>query len=272
MAAKTGPSEYTYDIFLSFRGEDTRKIFTTRLYSALVDAGFGTFIDDNGIERGEDIKSELIRAIHHSRGSIVVLSKNYANSGWCLDELALIVENKKKKGHVILPVFYHVTKSDVGCQMGSFAEAFEVYEKRRLEENDDLKRSEWLSNIQKWRDALTQVAEIGGMNLTFQDEDEDKDGFIYNVGLSHLVAPPDQPSARHHRRRDQRHQPPLLGPSNDGGHIQKWGSGGANTSEQHNGVDPFGIDGYNAQLPHSRLDDGRRWPTTTNSGSLRRAE
>ncbi|KAL3846129.1 hypothetical protein ACJIZ3_003532 [Penstemon smallii] len=175
MAAKTGPSEYTYDIFLSFRGEDTRKIFTTRLYSALVDAGFGTFIDDNGIERGEDIKSELIRAIHHSRGSIVVLSKNYANSGWCLDELVMIVENKKSKGHVILPVFYHVTKSDVGCQMGSFAEAFAVYEKRCLEENDELKRSEWLSQIQKWRDALTHVAALGGMNFTLQDEDEDED-------------------------------------------------------------------------------------------------
>ncbi|KAK4493040.1 hypothetical protein RD792_018147 [Penstemon davidsonii] len=188
MAGKRGSSvytsEYAYDIFLSFRGEGTRKIFTTRLYSALMDAGFSTFIDDSGIERGEDIKSELIRAIHHSRGSIVVLSENYANSSWCLDELAMIVENKKSKGHVILPVFYHVTKSDVGSQMGGFAEAFAFHEKCCLEEYDEVKKSEWLSKIQKWRDALTQVAALGGMNLTLQNDDDDEGyatGFIKKI-------------------------------------------------------------------------------------------
>ncbi|KAK8488729.1 hypothetical protein V6N13_130551 [Hibiscus sabdariffa] len=60
-----------------------------------------------------------------------------------------------------------------------------------------------------------------------------------------------------HRR--QRHQPPLLGSSYDGGVVKKWGFGSANAEEQHNGVDPIGIDGYHAELPHRRLDDEREY-------------
>jgi hypothetical protein len=50
-------------VFLSFRGEDTRKNFTDHLYTALVQAGIHTFRDDDEIGRGENIKSELQQAI-----------------------------------------------------------------------------------------------------------------------------------------------------------------------------------------------------------------
>ncbi|CAL9006548.1 unnamed protein product [Prunus brigantina] len=42
-----------YHVFLSFRGEDTRKTFTDHLYTALVNEGFRTFRDDDEVERGE---------------------------------------------------------------------------------------------------------------------------------------------------------------------------------------------------------------------------
>ncbi|KAI9215660.1 hypothetical protein POPTR_T002968v4 [Populus trichocarpa] len=48
-AARTEPEssrsrpEGAYDVFLSFRGEDTRKTFTDHLYTALVQAGIHTF-------------------------------------------------------------------------------------------------------------------------------------------------------------------------------------------------------------------------------------
>jgi hypothetical protein len=38
-------------VFLSFRGEDTRKNFTDHLYTALVQAGIHTFRDDDEIGR-----------------------------------------------------------------------------------------------------------------------------------------------------------------------------------------------------------------------------
>jgi hypothetical protein len=63
---------------LSFRGKDTRNGFTGFLYKALRDKGFNTFIDDDGIQRGEEISAELLKAIKSSRISIIVFSKNYA--------------------------------------------------------------------------------------------------------------------------------------------------------------------------------------------------
>ncbi|KAL9344340.1 hypothetical protein Peur_062015 [Populus x canadensis] len=47
--------EGTYDVFLSFRGEDIRKTFTGHLYAALVQAGIHTFLDDVELPRGEEI-------------------------------------------------------------------------------------------------------------------------------------------------------------------------------------------------------------------------
>lgn len=64
-----------YDVFMSFRGEDTRKTFIDQLYKALVDEGYRTFRNDNEIERGENIKSELDKEIHSSKSSIIILSK-----------------------------------------------------------------------------------------------------------------------------------------------------------------------------------------------------
>ncbi|KAI8532361.1 hypothetical protein RHMOL_Rhmol11G0208800 [Rhododendron molle] len=65
-----------YDIFLSFRGLDTRKKFTDQLFHALVREGFQIFRDDDEIDRGEVIKSELLEAIRNSRMSVIVLSEN----------------------------------------------------------------------------------------------------------------------------------------------------------------------------------------------------
>ncbi|KAG5549706.1 hypothetical protein RHGRI_014866 [Rhododendron griersonianum] len=111
-----------YHVFLSFRGEDTRKTFTDHLYTALSGAGFCTFRDDDGIERGKNVKSELDKAIKEARSSIVVLSKDYSSSGWCLDELEMILERKRTSsgaGHVVLPVFYDVDPSKFGSKRGA---------------------------------------------------------------------------------------------------------------------------------------------------------
>ena len=56
-------SNCKYQVFLSFRGADTRKNFTDHLYKALIQAGIHTFRDDDEIRRGENIDFELQKAI-----------------------------------------------------------------------------------------------------------------------------------------------------------------------------------------------------------------
>ena len=109
----SGGSRWKYDVFLSFRGEDTRNNFTDHLYAALDRNGIITFKDDERLERGTEISSELTKAIEESRFSIVIFSKDYASSTWCLEELAKIVECVDTKNHTVIPVFYDVEASDV---------------------------------------------------------------------------------------------------------------------------------------------------------------
>ena len=70
---------WTYDVFHSFRGSDTRKNFTDHLYATLKQKGIFTFRDDEKLERGTFIAPELLKAIEESRFAIVILSRDYAS-------------------------------------------------------------------------------------------------------------------------------------------------------------------------------------------------
>ncbi|GKB89146.1 Toll/interleukin-1 receptor-like protein [Tanacetum coccineum] len=142
-----------FDVFLSFRGQDTRHSFSDHLYDALNRAGISTFRDDEEINKDDELKPEIERAIKESRSSIVVLSKNYATSSWCLDKLHLILDQRRNCNHFTLPVFYHVDPLDVRKQTNTFA----------IEVQD----SSWWTddNVHRWKAALTEVANLSGMLL-----------------------------------------------------------------------------------------------------------
>ena len=110
VSSSSSPHPWSYDVFLSFRGEDTRNGFTGHLYKALCDNGIYTFIDDD-LRRGKEISEELLKTIERSMISIVVFSKNYAESHWCLDELVKIMQCRTN-GQLVHPVFYKVDPSD----------------------------------------------------------------------------------------------------------------------------------------------------------------
>ena len=147
-SASSSTFKWQYDVFLSFRGEDTRNNFTAHLYHALRRKGINTFIDDDKLERGQLISPALVAAIESSLFSVVVLSQNYASSRWCLDELVKIVEFTKGRRQRVHPIFYNVDPSDVRKQKGTFGAALAKHE-------ENLKNRE---KVESWKDALTQVA------------------------------------------------------------------------------------------------------------------
>ncbi|XP_050274383.1 disease resistance protein RPS6-like isoform X2 [Quercus robur] len=138
-----------FDVFLSFRGEDTRLGFVGHLYNALCQRGINTFIDNN-LQRGEKISVGLLKVIESSRISIIVFSENYASSKWCLDELAKIVECKEKD-QLVLPIFYNIDPSEVRNQKGKFGEALSKHEEKLKDDK-----------VQSWREALFEAANISG--------------------------------------------------------------------------------------------------------------
>jgi hypothetical protein len=152
--SSSSTARWKYDVFLSFRGEDTRNSFTDIIYNALIKEDIITFKDDVNLEKGKRI-SELFKKIEQSRFAIVIFSKDYASSTWCLDELAKIVQCEKEMGMTILPVFYDVEPSDVRPEKekGTFALALIEHEKKSREK------------VQQWRDALTHVSYISGWTV-----------------------------------------------------------------------------------------------------------
>ena len=149
--------QWKYDVFLSFRGVDTRKGFTSHLYAALEERGIHTFKDDTELEAGKSISSELLKAIEESKFSIVILSEDYASSTWCLDELAKIISCSNKTGMIVLPVFFNVDPSDIRKNTKKKIGQDLAKHEERFKEN--------IENVQTWRDALTKVASLKGWHL-----------------------------------------------------------------------------------------------------------
>ena len=149
MASSSSTSRIRYDVFLSFRGEDTRDNFAYYLYKALLEKGIHTFRDDDEIEGGQKVMAELMDSIEESKCSVIVISKNYASSTWCLNELVKILE-RGKLGQKIYVTFYRVDPSDVRKQAGEFGKGFS----QAVSKNQP--------SAQKWKDALVEIVGLKG--------------------------------------------------------------------------------------------------------------
>ncbi|CAN0841685.1 Disease resistance protein RUN1 [Linum grandiflorum] len=143
--------EWEYDVFLCFRGDDTRFGFTGHLMSALSDQQIRTFIDYN-LEKTKSI-DELISVLKRCALSVVVFSEKFADSVWCLKEVVTIAQRMEQFGHRVLPIFYKVDPLDVTNDFGSYAATIDHEYKAR---------STYLEDKKRWMDALKAVANCAG--------------------------------------------------------------------------------------------------------------
>lgn len=146
----------TYEVFLSFRGPDTRSDIADILYTGLIDAGIRAYRDNEELRTGEEIGPGLLQAIEQSKISIPIFSKGYADSKWCLMELVQMVECKRASGQKIMPIFFDVRPSEVRNQIGGYGEAFlSQVKKKQFDEN----------TIHGWKAALNEVGALKGWDF-----------------------------------------------------------------------------------------------------------
>ncbi|CAN7063225.1 unnamed protein product, partial [Brassica oleracea var. botrytis] len=161
MASSSRSRNYSYNVFASFHGPDVRKTLLSHIREQFNRNGI-TMFDDQEIERSATIAPSLTKAIKESRISIVILSKKYASSGWCLDELAEILECRRAMGQIVMTIFYGVEPSHVRKQIGDFGKAF----------NETCARKEPTEEQrQKWINALNDVGNIEGEDFLRWDNE-----------------------------------------------------------------------------------------------------
>ncbi|KAI3442200.1 ADP-ribosyl cyclase/cyclic ADP-ribose hydrolase [Psidium guajava] len=153
-------SGYDYDVFLSFRGPDTRSGITDFLYTRLLAAGIRTFKDDEDLRVGEEFGPELLKAISQSKVAIPILSKGYASSKWCLDELVQMVGCSITRRQKVMPIFYDVSPAEVRHQIGSYEVAF-LSHKEKVG-----------ANVSKWKAALNHIANLNGWDNSKKNRGE----------------------------------------------------------------------------------------------------
>ncbi|OMO93044.1 hypothetical protein COLO4_17149 [Corchorus olitorius] len=146
-----------FQVFLSFRGEDTRHSFTSHLLKALKKSGFNVFFDEETLKKGDALTPALLNAITGSKVSIIILSKDYASSKSCLVELSKIMECKHSRGQIVLPIFYRVNPSHVRRPVkdneSPFKESFRQHLKNKPME------------ARRWKAAFTQVGYLTGWHI-----------------------------------------------------------------------------------------------------------
>ena len=142
-----------HEVFISFRGEDIRYDFASDLYNEFCDKKIKAYIDEESLRKGDEISPALLEAIEESDISVIILSKDYASSRWCLDELNHILWCKETNKQMVVPVFYGVNPSNVRKQEGSYASAFSAHEERFKDQSQKVKQ---------WRNSLTTVGGLSG--------------------------------------------------------------------------------------------------------------
>ncbi|KOM58430.1 hypothetical protein LR48_Vigan11g146400 [Vigna angularis] len=154
----TSEPHFIHDVFINFGGEEIGRRFVSHLHSVLLQAQIKTFISQENLHDGMRLE-EHMRAIGHTKITIIVFSKSYTESACSLLELEKIIECHETFGQIVLPVFYEIDPSDVRNRKDDFGKALEEAVHKSYS-GEELEHA-----LSKWSRALTTAAVMTGWEL-----------------------------------------------------------------------------------------------------------
>ncbi|KAJ9563131.1 hypothetical protein OSB04_008291 [Centaurea solstitialis] len=103
------PHQPPCDVFINHRGIDTKKNVAGLLYDHLWRLNLRPFLDSKNMKPGDKLFDKIDTAIAGCKVGVAVFSPRYCQSIFCLQELARIMEAKKK----VIPIFCDVKPSQL---------------------------------------------------------------------------------------------------------------------------------------------------------------
>lgn len=102
------------DVFINHRGIDTKKNVAGLIYDDLIRMKLRPFLDNKSMKPGDKLFDKIDSAIMNCKLGIAVFSPRYCESYFCLHELSLIMESKKR----VIPIFVDVKPSELRVTNG----------------------------------------------------------------------------------------------------------------------------------------------------------
>ncbi|XP_068477764.1 disease resistance protein RUN1-like isoform X2 [Phaseolus vulgaris] len=153
LASSSSKLPRMYHVLINFNGEDIQRRFVSHLDSALSAVGFTTFLHHPNAQNPLHFQQPVLNLC---RVAIVVFTKTYSQSAWCLDQLQQIIKWHQTYCRHVLPVYYEIEPSDVRLQKGDFGKAFKATAHQTFS-------AEQLEHaISRWSHALTKAANFFG--------------------------------------------------------------------------------------------------------------
>ncbi|KAI4333703.1 hypothetical protein L6164_018476 [Bauhinia variegata] len=97
------------DVFINHRSIDTKRTVASLLYDHLRRFNLRPFLDNKTMKPGDKLFDKINSAILECKIGVAILSPTYCESYFCLHELALLMETKKK----VIPIFCDVKPSQL---------------------------------------------------------------------------------------------------------------------------------------------------------------
>jgi len=164
MASSIPPTEFDsstsklprkYDVLINFTGEDIRRKFVSHLDYALSTVGLTTFLHEENAVNDMHIQQPILNLC---RVAIVVFTKTYSQSAWCLHQLQQIIKWQETYSRHVFPVYYEIQPSDVRLQKGDFGETF----KETAQQTFSAQQLE--HGMSRWSHTLTKAANFFGLD------------------------------------------------------------------------------------------------------------
>ncbi|XAR56566.1 hypothetical protein NMG60_11037105 [Bertholletia excelsa] len=159
------------DVFINHRSIDTKRTVASLLYDYLVRLHLRPFLDNKNMKPGDKLFEKINSAIKGCKVGVAVFSPTYCHSYFCLHELALIMESKKK----VIPIFCDVKPSELRV-VDNRSLPVSPAEVERF--NSALEEAKYTVGLTfdsikgNWSDVVTSAADIVIDSLTEMEEEK----------------------------------------------------------------------------------------------------